>query len=71
MKIRFIKQWRRKPIGTELEMPDGVANLLVRRKFAERWDAPPPEERPLETAALAGPSETRVKKSRKKDQDES
>ncbi len=34
MMIHFAKQWRRHHAGSDYDMPDGVANVLIRRGYA-------------------------------------
>lgn len=36
MKVRLLKPWKYRKVGTILaEVPDGVANVLIRRKIVE------------------------------------
>lgn len=45
MKIRFTKAWKRgAKVGTVAEMPDGVANLLIRQKKAEPHESVNPSD---------------------------
>ena len=53
MRIRFLKMWHRIPVGAVREIPDGQANLLIKRRLAE------PSE--LEVAMIA-PPETAMKR---------
>lgn len=39
MKIRLIKPWQYRKVGTILDPPDGVANLLITRRFAVAVEA--------------------------------
>lgn len=47
MFIRLIKPWRYLPVGRILDVTGGVADLLVRRQFAELQteDKPPTKSR--------------------------
>ena len=49
MKLRMLKRWRMLVEGKVVEMPDGMANTLIRRKFATAL----PDDH--EVAALAVP----------------
>ena len=46
MLIKMLKARRRATPGQILEMTDGVANVLIRRKIAELY-VPPPKEKPI------------------------
>lgn len=35
MRVKILKTWRRLKPGTEANIPDGAANVLVRRGFVE------------------------------------
>jgi hypothetical protein len=45
MILQFLKQWKQLKPGVKAELPDGMANVLIRRKFAVAVDGP------VETAA--------------------
>lgn len=54
MKIRLIRQWKRgTKVGDVREIGDGVANLLIRRKFAVPHEDTPPEDVRYEPARAA------------------
>ncbi len=57
MKLRMLKRWRMLVEGKVVELPDGMANTLIRRKFAVEL----PDDH--EVAALAVP-ETQVRRRR-------
>lgn len=69
MKIKLIRQWKRgKKIGDVLDLGDGVANLLIRRKFAVPHEDTPAEDvrhaparAEFESAALEAPEEAAVR----------
>jgi hypothetical protein len=52
MKVRLLKNWRYRKIGTVLnEVPDGAANLLIRRGIAETVEVKPePKPEPARNA---------------------
>jgi hypothetical protein len=60
MLIEFTKRWRSHAAGSEMSMPDGAANLLIRRGIAVskavgdpgRQTATLPPARPASRAAL-------------------
>lgn len=66
MQIKIIKEWRNHPVGKVLPMcPDGVANTLIKRGFAEPVEgattptkATPPKTPPKQ--------QTKAKRRRKK-----
>lgn len=57
MKVRFLKEWNHKRAGAEADIPDGVANTLIRRKFVE-----PVVGTIVETAAVEQVMERRAPK---------
>lgn len=44
MVIRLIKSWKRFPAGHVFTAPDGVANVLIRRGFAQLAEEAPDRE---------------------------
>jgi hypothetical protein len=58
MRIRFIKHWRRGIKMDEVrDLPDGMANLLIKRRVAVAEREQQPE---LETACVAAADEAAV-----------
>lgn len=47
MKIRLLREWRRRRPGDVWELPDGVANVLIRRHIAELATEDVLERRPV------------------------
>lgn len=45
MKVRMLKEWHRKPVGSIQEFDGGVADALIRTKKAEAYTEPKPERR--------------------------
>jgi len=52
MIVRLLKPWKYRKVGQILnDMPDGAANMLIRRGFAE--PVQPPKEHPKQKKPLA------------------
>jgi hypothetical protein len=63
MRIRFIKHWRRGiKMGEVRDLPDGMANLLIKRKLAVTFTEPviPAERQSDEDSISEGPCTVQV-----------
>lgn len=62
MLVRFLQRWANFRPGVEVELPDGMANALIHRRFAEPVEQPDAHGAPPETAMDSRPRRRAVRR---------